>query len=139
MLSRSKQYVGFVIATSLVLLLLIFQFFNRNNEGVFMICLLLLGITYTLIHNKIQIIVCMYLREKNIDIYDKYKSNWKGIRGYYPLASINLFKLNKKDLSEITDNRIIQLIYAKRKAYCVGSAFGFLLVGLMIAKMYKYL
>ena len=69
---------------------------------------------YMFVNEKIRTIISMYLKDRNAAIYNKYKMDWSGIRGYYPLANVNLFKMTKSVLDEIADERIVRLIYYKR-------------------------
>lgn len=137
MMSLSKKYVQ-IQAFLLILMIPFFLFFFKFDKSGFSgISILLPFWSYIFIFTKIQAIISMYLRDRNIEIYNKYNNHWDYIRGYYPLASINLRKLNDEDLSKITDERIIQLIYAKRKAYWVCVISIMVLIGLMVVKSCK--
>ena len=94
--SRSKRYTPFQLALFITSVIIIFFFRSPHNDFFYSASILLSIWIYLFIHIKIRTIICLYLRDKNTYIYDKFKPYWSYVRGYYPLANINLFKYNQK-------------------------------------------
>lgn len=136
--SRSKRFNIFQIVLFIPSVILILFFWPLDKGFISSVCILLPIGVYLFIHTKIQAIICLYLRDKNTYIYDKYKPYWSYVRGYYPLANINLFDLNKKDLGDIKDGRIITLIQAKRKATLVCFSCCIILILLSVGKSIEF-
>ncbi len=139
MLKSSKIYVVLQEVLFVVMLFYYSCFFQFDKSGISSICIPLSFISFVFIHVKIQTIICLYLRDRNTYIYDKYKTYWSYVRGYYPLSNINLFRLTKNDLSEIKDERIVILIQAKRKAFLICISCVVILLFLLIGKSFRFL
>jgi len=113
----SKNYVVFQIG--LTILIVLGLFFLKDARGYIAIPFVLSYWVFIFIHTKIQTVITLYLKDRNVAIYNNYASPLGFVRGYYPLRKVTLIKLSKNDLNEIKDLRIAQLIRNVRLSFKV--------------------
>lgn len=90
---------------------------------------------FWVIYIRQQVVISMYLKDRNPDLYDKHKIKSYYMRGYGDLVNVSA-KVPKREQAEITDVRVVKLINNYRLARVVVSICGILLMLLIILKEY---
>jgi hypothetical protein len=114
MISYADKYVTVQIVLDVIVILCLL--FIRKPIQITFMSVPLSWWLFVFTYSRMQIILSMYLKDMNKDIYSNHETMFNSIRGYYPLAAVNVSRLSNEDLSKVKDERIYRMVNSMRRA-----------------------